>query len=542
MNSATQRRLAVVGAAAAALIAWSLLYGWPIWAIVDRSLAGVAGRTGLTLDTLRSVSVDRRIHRLLLISVSQTLCSTMIVVMLGAPIAWALARLEFAGRRLLSAVVMTPFVLPTLTVAGSMVGLAGGLPRSDGARLALIVAAHVTFNLGIFVRSVSASIAATPPDLERAALLLGRRPAGAVVSTTFASIRSEIVSAAIVVAVFCLTSFGVIVVLGGASVGTIEVEIWVLTTRSLDLGRAAVLAGIQLAVVGMLVAIYQRLAPTRTMRMIRMRDARRRALDRFDRGMVAMAALTIVTTCVVPLTGLIVRSFRGPGGWTLEHYAWVVTGEVPGITGRSVVSVLGYTVAAALVATSLAVSIAIPAAFLACHDGRIGRWAELFMTIPLGISAATLGFGFLVAFSGPVVDLRGNWLFVPLVQAAAGVPVVFRVVMTAGRGLDRSLLDAAAVGGARWSRRVREIVWPALRHSVGVAAGFGFAMAVGEFGATVFLSRQDQPTAAVVIGRLLGRPGDSNIGRALALSCVLGVLATVSVAAIDRKMADAPLM
>lgn len=542
MNSATQRRLAVVGAAAAALIAWSLLYGWPIWAIVDRSLAGVAGRTGLTPDTVRSVSVDRRIHRLLLISVAQTLCSTMIVVMLGAPIAWVLARLEFAGRRLLSAVVMTPFVLPTLTVAGSMVGLAGGLPRSDGARLALIVAAHVTFNLGIFVRSVSASIAATPPDLERAAMVLGRRPARAVVSTTFASIRSEIVSAAIVVAVFCLTSFGVIVVLGGASVGTIEVEIWVLTTRSLDLGRAAVLAGIQLAVVGMLVAIYQRLAPTRTMRMIRIRDARRRALDRFDRGLVAMAALTIVTTCVVPLTGLIVRSFRGPEGWTLEHYAWVVTGEVPGITGRSVVSVLGYTVAAALVATSLAVSIAIPAAFLACHDGRIGRWAELFMTIPLGISAATLGFGFLVAFSGPVVDLRGNWLFVPLVQAAAGVPVVFRVVMTAGRGLDRSLLDAAAVGGARWSRRVREIVWPALRHSVGVAAGFGFAMAVGEFGATVFLSRQDQPTAAVVIGRLLGRPGDSNIGRALALSCVLGVLATVSVAAIDRKMADAPLM
>jgi ABC-type Fe3+ transport system permease subunit len=58
-------------------------------------------------------------------------------------------------------------------------------------------------------------------------------------------------------------------------------------------------------------------------------------------------------------------------------------------------------------------------------------------------------------------------------------------------------------------------VWPALRRPVGVASGFAFAMAVGEFGATVFLSRG-------------------------ALSCVLGLIAALSVALVDRATDDGP--
>lgn len=537
MTSSTQRRIALIGASVVALAAWTVLYGWPIQAIVDRSITGVADRDGLTLETIGSVFSDRRIHRLLLLSVGQAVCSTVIVIGLGLPIAWTIARIEFVGRSVLSSIVMAPFVLPTLAIAGSMLAVVGGLPRSNTARLGLIVAAHVTFNLGIFVRSVAASIAATSPDLEMAASLLGRRRWTAVTSTTLASLRSEILSASIIVSVFCLTSFGVIVVLGGASVGTIEVEIWVLTTRSLDLGRAAVLAGLQLGVVGALVLLSQRLVPPRS---VRVQHRRRRVADRFDRGLVTMAWVVVVVVSVVPLVALVARSLRGPGGWTLDHYAWVLTGDVPGISGLSVVTVIGYTLVAAAVATAVSTSVAIPMAYLSCQRHWVGRWTEWFMTIPLGVSAATLGFGFLVAFSGPVLDLRGSWIFVPLVQAAASLPIVCRVVMTAGRGFERGLLDAAAVEGAGWLRRAREIVWPLMRRPVGVAVGFGFAMALGEFGATVFLSRQDQPTVAVVIGRLLGRPGASNLGQALALSCVLGLLAAASVVLVDRKLADGP--
>lgn len=83
-------------------------------------------------------------------------------------------------------------------------------------------------------------------------------------------------------------------------------------------------------------------------------------------------------------------------------------------------------------------------------------------------------------------------------------------------------------------------VWPALRRPVGVASGFAFAMAVGEFGATVFLSRAARPTVPTLIGLLLGRPGTANLGQALALSCVLGLIAALSVALVDRATDDGP--
>jgi thiamine transport system permease protein len=162
------------------------------------------------------------------------------------------------------------------------------------------------------------------------------------------------------------------------------------------------------------------------------------------------------------------------------------------------------------------------------------------MVVPLALSAATLGLGFLVAFSGPTLDLRGTWIVIPFVQAAGAAPVVVRIVLSAARSVDPDLLDAAASSGAGPVRRTTTVVWPALRRPVAVAGGFAFAMATGEFGATVFLSRSDRPTVPVLIGRLLGRPGSANLGQALALSCVLGLVAAVSVAVVDRTTADGP--
>jgi len=67
-----------------------------------------------------------------------------------------------------------------------------------------------------------------------------------------------------------------------------------------------------------------------------------------------------------------------------------------------------------------------------------------------------------------------------------------------------------------------------------VAAGFAFAVSIGEFGATVFLARPDQPTLPVAITRLLGKPGELNLGQAYAASVLMMVLISVIVVLADR--------
>jgi thiamine transport system permease protein len=79
----------------------------------------------------------------------------------------------------------------------------------------------------------------------------------------------------------------------------------------------------------------------------------------------------------------------------------------------------------------------------------------------------------------------------------------------------------------------REIDVPIVARAVGVAAGFAAAVSLGEFGATLFIARPDAPTIPVAIYQLLGRPGSSNLGQAMALSTVLMVVTVVVVAAME---------
>ena len=80
----------------------------------------------------------------------------------------------------------------------------------------------------------------------------------------------------------------------------------------------------------------------------------------------------------------------------------------------------------------------------------------------------------------------------------------------------------------------REIDLPIAARALAVAAGFAFAISLGEFGATVFLARPDHPTLPVAIFRFLGRPGALNVAQAYALAVILMVVTTASILLVER--------
>ena len=75
--------------------------------------------------------------------------------------------------------------------------------------------------------------------------------------------------------------------------------------------------------------------------------------------------------------------------------------------------------------------------------------------------------------------------------------------------VDRpAVREVAATLGASPLAGRREVDAPLVGRAFAVAAGFAFAIALGEFGATVFVARAEQPTLPVAIFRFLGRPGE----------------------------------
>src|SRR5699024_5468808 len=157
----------------------------------------------------------------------------------------------------------------------------------------------------------------------------------------------------------------------------------------------------------------------------------------------------------------------------------------------------------------------------------------LFM-LPLGVSAVTVGFGFLITLNRPPVDLRSSLILIPIAQAVVAIPLVVRTVLPVLRAIDPRSREVAGTLGAAPVRVLVHVDGPYLVRSLGLAIGFAFAVSLGEFGATSFLSRPDRPTLPVVIFRLIGRPGEQNYGMALAAAVILAVLTATIMALAER--------
>ena len=112
-------------------------------------------------------------------------------------------------------------------------------------------------------------------------------------------------------------------------------------------------------------------------------------------------------------------------------------------------------------------------------------------------------------------------MLVPIAQAMVALPLVVRTVAPVLRSIDPRQRQAAASLGAGGLRVLLSVDLPIARRSVLAAAGFAFAVSLGEFGATSFLARSDRPTLPVVIYQLISHPGELNYGMAMAGSVVL---------------------
>jgi len=517
----TRRRRTV--ALAAVPVAFLLVFfAWPLAAILERSLLGEADGEG-ALDVLTREST----LEIAWFTLWQATVSTALTLLAALPLAWALARFRFRGRSLVEALVLVPFVLPTVVVATAFVAL---LPERVERSVWAIFLAHVFFNVAVVVRVVGSFWAGLDPKLGDAAATLGARPAQRHLRVTLPLLGPALASAASIVFLFCFTSFGVIVVLGGLRFATLESEIYNQAARLFDLRTAAVLALVQLCAVALTVLVSSALERRLGVRVRRGRTAMP-PVGR-DRVLVTVVVGLSTALLVLPPLALVLRSLRVGDGHGFAHFRSLAA-ETPALLVEPWHAILNSLVFASAAAV-IALAVGIPAAVVVAR-GRSG--VDALVMLPLGASAAMLGFGFLLAFDERPLDLRSSPAIVPVAQALVAIPFVVRALVPALRAADVRLREAAAVLGASPGRVRRELELPLLARPLAVAAGLAFAVALGEFGATVFVSRADWPTVPVAIFRFLGRPGESNVGTAMALCVVLmGLVAAVALLS-ERSLA-----
>jgi thiamine transport system permease protein len=513
---------------AVAVVAVAVVVVVPLSAVLTKAVR-VDG--AWSMEALSRMLGSARTWRVVALTFGQAVVSTALTLAVGLPVAWVLARLRFPGASLVRTTAMVPFVLPSVVVGAAFASMLGprGLVDLRGTWWA-IFAAHMCFNLAVVLRVVEPALRSVPASLVDAARLSGATRREVLRRVVMPVAAPSIRSASIVVFLFCLTSFGVVVLLGGGSVTTIEVELWVRATRQFDLSGAAVLAGIQAVMVLAVLLLSAPSAITFASRGSGGRPRRRCRTPR-DRAAVAVAVLLVAVVAVLPIAALVERSLAVPGGHGLAH--WRELGTVTAGTGLAVdpMSAVWASLRAAAMACILAALLGLPASLAVARrpDGLASRT----LLLPLAVSATSVGLGLLLVAGRPPLDLRRSAALVVVAQTMVALPLLVRTVAPALAGLPPSVTDAASLCGAGSWRRWWRIQLPMVRPAVAAGVGLAFVAALGEFGATVFVARTAAPTVPVAIERMMSRPGSAGLGQAMALSCVLVAVCGVALLVID---------
>ncbi len=512
----------------------AVFYLYPVASIL---LTGLVEDGSLNLTPFGDVLTSASLRSIAWFTIWQAVASTALTVLAAMPIAYVFARFEFPGKRVLSALLTIPFVMPTVVVGSAFLALLGS-QSPVGINLTrtiwIIFAAHVFFNLSVVVRTVGGLWSHLDPRLEEAARTLGATHWQAFRTVTLPMLRPALVAASSIVFLFAFTSFGVILILGGLTYTTLEVEIYRQTVVFGNFGLAAALAVLQLVGVTLILWVYSRYQRDREVGLSLLPSASvaRRPASLRQRLVVAGTIGYLGLLVAVPLVVLIVRSFDT--GNALGFYRALFETGTGSTAFVSPAEAIGNSLWIAGVATFIALVVGMSAAAVVAYSsGRAARSFDLFLMLPLGTSAVTIGFGMLIALDWPI-DLRANVLLIPLAHALVAIPFVVRLSVPVMRSVQPRLREAAAVLGASPARIWREIDLPIAARALAVSAGFAFAISLGEFGATSFIARPDTPTLPIAIFRLLGRPGALNFGRAMAMSTILMAVTATVVLLVDR--------
>lgn len=493
----------------------------------------------------------REALRVLGFTIYQALLSTLLTFALGLPAAFLFSRFEFRGRSVLRALTAVPFMLPTVVVAAGFNALLGPrgwlnslLPFADiqfTGTLAAILTAHVFYNTTIVIRMVGNALTHLNTTLEQAARTLGASPRRVWTEVTLPLLRGPLTAAALLVFLFDFTSFGVILLLGGARFATLEVEIYIQALRMLDLPMAALLSLIQLLCTLIFSIFYGRVVARSRVSSTPRPGYARPPQGARQRAFVYGLALLLTLFFLLPLLALPVRSVtrleadrgqRGEVGYglTTDYYRELFINRRGSLFYVPPAAAAGNSLAYAAATVALSLGLGLPAAAALARPGRLERFLDPFLILPLGASAVTLGLGFLLSFNRL---LASPWL-VPLAHTLIALPFVIRTLQPAIASIPERLRDAAAVLGASPLRAWLAVDWPILSRAVLSAATFAFTVSLGEFGAASLLARPEYPTLPVAIARFLSQPGGLNFGQAMAMSTLLLALTLVAILLIEK--------
>ncbi|WP_315925674.1 thiamine/thiamine pyrophosphate ABC transporter permease [Mesorhizobium sp. SP-1A] len=495
-----------------------------------------------------ALAFDAYLLRVARFTLWQAALSTILSVLPALLVARALSRHpRFPGREFVLQLFAVPLALPAIVAAlgvlalygnaGYFTGIFGSL--SGGAwpgiyGLSGILIAHVFFNMPLATRLFLEALQTIPADQWRLASQLGMDARSAFRLVEWPALRQSLPGVAGLVFMLCITSFTIVLTLGGGpAASTLEVAIYQALRFDFDPARAVTLTLLQVALTAVVVIALARLGANTT------GDANLPVAPR--RYLSPGRAETIMNAVLIMLALVFVA---GPmaatvaAGLQADLARLAAESSVRQATLTSIVLAF----LSALLAAALALSLAMARRALALGRGLRRRTlletltdtgAGFVLVVPPIVVGA--GWFMLLRHFGDVFAVAP--VMVVAVNAVMAVPFAIRAVRPAyDASSERHERLCAQLGIAGWTR-LRLIDWPGLKRPLATAFAFAMALSLGDLGVIALFGSDSVQTLPYL---LLARMGSYRTADAAGLALLLGAVCLALTLAAGRLGRERP--
>lgn len=501
---------------------------------------------GLIIEGARDLSgaraaFDAYLLRVVRFTLWQAVLSTLLSVGPALLVARALSRHPaFFGRAFILQLFAVPLALPAIVAALSILALYGragyfaGLFTTVGGQswpgiygMSGILVAHVFFNLPLATRLFLEALRTIPSDQWRLASQLGMRARPAFRLIEWPTLRAALPGVAGLVFMLCITSFTIVLTLGGGPAATtLEVGIYQALRFDFDPSRAVTLTVLQIALTFVVVLALARLGANIVGdTSLPVAPRRYLSVDRSEAWLNAVLIALALLFVVGPMAATVMAGL----GADLGRLASEIAVRQAMLTSV----VLAFLSALLSVMLSLALTMARRALAM---NRRVGPRTMLE-------HAADTGSGFVLVV--PPIVIGAGWflllrhvgdvfaiapVMVVTVNAVMAMPFALRAVRPGyDAASERHERLCAQLGIAGWNRLIL-VDWPSLRRPLATAFAFAMALSLGDLGVIALFGSDSVQTLPYL---LLARMGSYRTEDAAGLALLLGLVCLALVLAAD---------
>jgi len=487
------------------LLAWfGVLFIWPLSLVVG---GGLFDEDGFTLRYMAGVFRNPVYAEGLLNSLRLAVGTTTLATLIGVPLAWLSTRYEFRGKRLLTALILVPMILPPFVGAigfQQVLGQYGALNALLGldvdwlghGRYFGVVALQALGLYPILYLNAAAALANVDPAMEEAAENLGCAGFAKFRRITLPLIMPGLFAGGTIVFIWSFTELGTPLIMGYSRCASVQVydALKEIGASPFPFALVFVMLACSVMLYTFTKCVFGRHAYAMETR------AARGFSPAHVRGvggvLAAVPFLLVIAIALLPHVGVVLTSLSAPGTW----YRTVVPVS---LTTDNYVAALGHDMTVAgirnsLVFSSLAVSlnlvVGIAVAYVVVRSRLKFRGVlDALAMVPLAVPGLVMAFGYLAISAylsnlgwvkesavWPVLfDVRTNpTLFLVIAYAVRRLPYMVRACAAGLQQTSVSLEEAAANLGAPPWRTVRSVTLPLITANIiaGVLLAFAFSM------------------------------------------------------------------